>query len=117
MNKDYRVKKSNEIEAILKNKQFYSNRYFSVYVKTNPETIHFRYVISVGKKIGNAVNRNLLKRKIRAALTEMKLNLNNNVDVFIIAKEQSKSIDYKEIYKQLEYLFKKQKLLQGEKNE
>ncbi len=47
----------------------------------------------------------------------MKLNLNNNVDVFIIAKEQSKSIDYKEIYKQLEYLFKKQKLLQGEKND
>ncbi len=50
MKKEYRVKKSREIEEILKRKRFSSNPYFILYVKEQCETGHFRYAMSVGKK-------------------------------------------------------------------
>lgn len=117
MNKQYRVKKSNEIEKILKEKKFSVNSYFSVYKRKNPETSHFRYAISVGKKLGNAVVRNKIKRQIRAILNELNIDLNKNTDVFIIAKVKVLDIQYQEMLKQLEYLFNKQKLIKGEKND
>ena len=117
MKKEYRVKENKEIELILKNKVFKSNKYFSVYKRTNKETSHFRYAISVGKKIGKAVIRNKFKRKITAALSNLNIKLNDNVDVFIIAKPAICDIDYNIIYKELAYLFKKLNLLQGETNE
>ena len=117
MKKEYRVKKNQEIELILKNKNYKFNQYFSVYKRINEETSHFRYAISVGKKIGNAVERNKYKRLIRAAITNLNIKLDNNVDVFILAKPNICNIDYNNIYKELAYLFKKLNLLQGEKDE
>ena len=70
MKKAYRVKKSQEIEQILKEKKYRSSTAFSIYQKKQTETIHFRYAISVGKKLGNAVERNRLKRQIRAIVRE-----------------------------------------------
>ena len=52
MKKEYRIKKSKEIEEVLKNKKYASNPYFSIYIKENNENHHFRYAISVNKKIG-----------------------------------------------------------------
>ena len=117
MNKQYRVKKTIEIEKILKEKNFSGNSYFSVYKRKNPETSHFRYAISVGKKLGNAVVRNKIKRQIRAILNELNIDLNKNIDVFIIAKVKILDISYQEMLKQLKYLFNKQKLIKGEKND
>ncbi len=116
MNKEYRVKKNTEIEAILKEKNCRSNSYFSIYKKTNLETSHFRYAMSVGKKIGNAVTRNKYKRLISSAVSNLNIKLDLNVDVFIIARAKVTELDYNKIYKEIEYLFKKQNLLnQGEK--
>lgn len=118
MNKEYRVKKSAEIEDILKAKTSRSNQYFSVYKRINPETSHFRYAMSVGKKVGNAVTRNKYKRLISAVVASLNIKLESNVDVFIVARAKVTELGYHEIHKEIEYLFKKQNLLnQGEKNE
>ncbi len=117
MKKQYRVKKSNEIEQILKEKKYVSNPYFSIYKRMNPETSNFRYAISVGKKIGNAVIRNKIKRQIRAILNMMSFDINQNIDVFIIARNKIIDLSFLEMKKQLEYLFNKQKLIKGEKND
>ena len=117
MNKQYRVKKNKEIELIIKEKKFWSNPYYSVYKRFNPETKNFRYAISVGKKLGNAVVRNQIKRKITAILDNLNINLDTNTDVFIIARSKLIEADFEEMKKQLKYLFKKLNLLKGEKNE
>ncbi len=117
MKKQYRVKKNQEIELILKEKRFSKNRYFSLYQRINPETIHFRYAISVGKKIGNAVVRNKIKRQVTSIIDNLNLNLNSNTDVFIIVRPAVKDIEFLKMKSQLEYLFNKQKLLQGDKND
>ncbi|MCR5350570.1 MAG: ribonuclease P protein component [Acholeplasmatales bacterium] len=118
MKKEYRVKKSTEIEKILSERKCKSNQYFSVFVKNNSETSHFRYAISVGKKIGNAVKRNHFKRLITASISNLDIKLDNNIDVFIIAKSSIINLEYNDIYKELKYLFSKHKLIkQGETNE
>ena len=116
MKKQYRVKKSKEIEQILKNRRFSSSPYFTIYMKEQHETNHFRYAMSVGKKIGNAVVRNHIKRQIRAALRTF--NVIPAVDVFIVARGKIIDLDFQGIERELKYLFQRQKLLvKGEKND
>lgn len=116
MKKEYRIKKSKEIEAILKKKKFVSNAYFVIYIKDQDETNHFRYAMSVSKKIGKAVVRNHIKRQIRAIIRE--LTIKDGVDVFIIARNKIKEISYQEMSEQLCHLLQKQKILvKGEKND
>ena len=116
MKKQYRVKKSKDIEIILKNHKFSSSPYFTLYIKENHETNHFRYAMSVGKKIGNAVVRNKIKRQIRAIVRT--LLVLPNYDVFIVVREKSKLLDFQTMKKEIIALFKRQKLLmKGENND
>ena len=117
MKKEYRVKKNQEIETILKNRKYSANSYFSIYKMTNPKTSHFRYAISVGKKIGKAVERNHLKRRITAILDQIDIPIEQNIDIFIIAKPNSKNLEFKDLQKQLIYLLTKLNILKGAKND
>lgn len=105
MKKQYRIKKSSEIESVLKNKDSYGNKYFTVY-KKNSETSYFRYAISVGKKIGNAVRRNRVKRQMRVIISNMCDQL-YSIDIFIVAKPSVNELSFDEMKKHLKYLFKK----------
>ncbi len=117
MKKQYRVKKNTEIEAILANKKSYYNPYFSIYKMNNPKTSHFRYAISVGKKIGKAHERNYLKRKIRAALQSLNIPLDNNVDIFIIARAKAKELEYALLVEQIKNILIKLQIIKGDKND
>ncbi len=75
MRKSYRVKKEAEFQRVFTQGKSCANRQFVVYMIEKPEQVHFRVGISVGKKIGNAVARNWVKRRIRQSLTELKPQL------------------------------------------
>ena len=107
MKKEYRIKKSKEIEEVLKNKKYSSNPYFTIYIKENNENHHFRYAISVNKKIGKAVVRNRIKRQIRSIISQIEIKA--NLDVFIIVRSKVLDIDFEEMNKQILYLLRKQK--------
>ncbi len=111
MEKAYRVKKSAEIEKIMKNKASVGDGYFVVYKKQNDDINHFRFAISVPKKYGNAVMRNLMKRRIREIVR--KNQFIKNVDVFIITKPKAIDLTFQEIQASLEKLFARAKILEG----
>ena len=106
MNKQYRIKKSDEIEKVMKKGLKYSSKYFVIYKLENNETNHFRFATSVGKKIGNAVTRNLVKRRVRSVIDRLDLSL-KNMDVFIVAKSTVNDLTFDEYVKQISYLLKK----------
>ncbi len=106
MNKQYRVKKSDEIESILKAHKSFSNKYFVVYKKENYEALNFRYAISVGKKLGNAVSRNKVKRQMRAIVDSI-LIPDLKMDVFIVARPSVSGLAYRQMYQNIIYLFNK----------
>lgn len=106
MNKQYRVKKSDEIEMILKNHKSMANKYFVVYKKENYEALNFRYAISVGKKLGNAVVRNRVKRQMRSIIDSI-IVPDLKMDVFVVARPSVCELSYTKMYQNIIYLFNK----------
>lgn len=101
MKKSYRVKKEKEFQKVFFNKQSHANRRFVIYVLEKPEQKHFRVGISVGKKIGNAVVRNAVKRKIREAVFQLKDQIHPTCDFIIIARTGVEELSLQEVQKNL----------------
>ena len=111
MQKNYRIKKSSEIEQVMKNGRSKANPYFIVYKYKKTDNENFRIAISVWKKIGNAVERNKVKRYIRNVTTEHKQTIDSNYDYFVIALKGVKELDYVSFKEKLEQLYKKMDII------
>lgn len=103
MKKAYRVKSEADFQKVFHKGKSTANRQFVVYVLEKPDQTHFRVGISVGKKMGNAVQRNKIKRKIREILTEMEQTgqLKNDKDFIVIARKPAAEMTIQEVKKSL----------------
>ncbi len=109
MKKKYRVCKNHEFSAIMKEKQFYACPAFVIYVK--PRALdHARVGISVGKKLGNAVQRNRVKRQVRMMVDEI-YDFNEEFDTVLIVRPKYDCENYLNNKKSLERLKKKVKMI------
>ena len=86
------VKKNTEFNNIIKVGKKYSNDIFYIYIVDNPYPYN-RYGISVSKKVGNAVTRNLYKRRIKDIIDNMDIKFKSR-DVVIISRPKLKFCDY-----------------------
>ena len=86
------------------------------YQVQKPGQKHFRVGISVGKRIGNAVHRNWVKRRIRQTLLEVKPYLRQDVDFLVIARPAADGLEMAETKKNLVHALKRAHLLE-EKSE
>ena len=111
MKKRFRVKKEKDFNAIFKEGKSFANRKFVIYRLENDEQ-HFRVGLSVSKKLGNAVMRNQIKRRIRHILIEHKNQLVENVDFVVIARKGVEILDYAEMGKNLLHVLKLSKIYQ-----
>ena len=93
MNKYNRVKNNIEFNNIINKGKDYKNNYFVIYVLNN-ELNKYRFGITVGKKIGNAVLRNKLKRRLRAIVDLNKKNYQINKDYIIIIRKSCVDADF-----------------------
>ncbi|ANK60607.1 MULTISPECIES: ribonuclease P protein component [Loigolactobacillus] len=93
MRKSYRVKKEADFQKVFELGDSKANRNYVIYRMDKPEQKHFRVGISVGKKIGNAVHRNQVKRHIRQSLQELKPMLKSDVDFLVIARPHADTLD------------------------
>lgn len=111
MRKSYRVKKEADFQNVFTRGQSCANRKFVVYQIKKPGQKHFRVGLSVGKKIGNAVMRNQVKRYIRQSLLELKPQLPRDVDFIVIARPGAEQLNFHEAKKNLSHVLKLAKLL------
>lgn len=106
MKKAYRVKKEKDFQQVFHAGRSCANKKFVVYTIDKPDSIHFRVGISVGKKVGNAVVRNRIKRMIRAAVFDLKEEIVPRQDFIIIARPAVKGIPMGELKKNLVHVLK-----------
>lgn len=100
MRKSYRVKSEKDFGKVFHNGHSTANRQFVIY-RLEKDQPHFRIGISVGKKIGNAVTRNAVKRKIRQSITELKAGIDPSNDFIVIARKPAADMTTAEVKKSL----------------
>ena len=108
MKKEFRVKKSSEIEMIIRTKKSVSNKHFVLYKRENRENTHFRFAVSVSKKYGNAVKRNKIKRQVREIVSKIDITVTD--DLFIVVKPKIPNLSYVELDASLRQLMARQKI-------
>ena len=117
MRKSFRVKKEQEFQRVFEQHQSVANHKFVVYQLAKPGQVHFRVGISVGKKIGNAVERGWVKRRIRQTLLELKPQLKADVDFLVIARPSAKGLSMAEIRRNLVHVLKLAELIEEKQSE
>jgi ribonuclease P protein component len=111
MKKGYRIKDNKEFQYVFKKGKSFANRQLVVYYIKKQEQHHFRIGLSVGKKIGNAVTRNRIKRYLRQAFHELEEKVSPVHDIIVIARQPTKDMDSYQIKKSLIHLLSRERLL------
>lgn len=107
--KKYEIVKSNiEFNNIINSTDKVSNSFYIIYKSTSND-IYPKFGIAVGKKIGNAVERNYIKRQIRRIIDNNKFLFQNNSNYIIIVKKQAKELSFEEKENSLKKLLIKEK--------
>ena len=98
-----------EFKSLLRKKKF-SNKYVTIYFgaleKKDNKKLNISF--SVKKKIGNAVQRNKIKRRLRNIMNDAvkKLSINFNFSFLVIAKSTMLNSEFKDIKETLFQGFK-----------
>ncbi|MEG2869484.1 MAG: ribonuclease P protein component [Terrisporobacter sp.] len=106
-NKTKGLKKDSDFRKVYKHGKSFANKYLVMYILENRSDLS-RVGISVSKKVGNAIIRNKIRRRIKECY---RLNVDENVkagyDIVFIARVSSNEVEYKDIEKSINHLIKK----------
>lgn len=100
--KSYRVKRDKDFQAIFSEGKSVANRQFVVYY-LEKEQEHFRLGLSVSKRLGNAVVRNRIKRRLRHLVQEFAPQL-KHWDFVVIARSGVAELTTAELKKNLRHV-------------
>lgn len=92
------LKNSRDFDRIIKNNKPYKFKDYIIYIERNTNDI-YKFGLSVGKKIGNAVNRNKIKRQLKSIID--KKDYQNNFNCIIIVGKGIKEKNFEEREKNL----------------
>lgn len=111
MNKIYRLKSSKSFEYIHKHgKSFANSNLVLVYT---PTKFNLKVGFSVSKKLGKAVIRNKVKRRLREGVRIMIPYLNPHYNYMIIARQAAAECDYHQLLSSLKHLLLKANLVEN----
>lgn len=99
------VKEKKDFDKAFKLRNQMSSRYAYIYINDN-DLENYRFGICVSKKLGNAVIRNLIKRRVKNIIDKSKLHFANK-DYIIVLKKSAVSTQYLELKEDLIGVLKK----------
>lgn len=115
MKKAYRIKDNEEFQYIFQHGKSFANRQLVIYYMNKPMQKHFKVGLSVGKKIGNAVTRNRIKRYLRQSFLELEDRIIPTLNIVIIARQPTSKMNFHEIKASLTHLLSRQSLFKNSK--
>lgn len=111
MQKTYSLKKNAQFKYVHRRGASAGSREIVLlYVRANTLKVGF----SVGKKIGCAVARNRVKRRLRAACVPLLPRMKKGLYVFI-ARQSASTAEFAQLSRSMQYLLRKQDLLLPER--
>lgn len=86
--KGRRLSRSSEFQRVYRQGRSKANRYLVLYSFARGDAAEdaSRFGVSVGRKVGNAVARNRVKRTIREALDQLEPKLTDGLDYVVLAR-------------------------------
>lgn len=94
MNKEYIVRKNEEISKIVKTGKKTVSKFYIIYYIESDTTFN-KYCISVSKKLGKAHLRNKIKRRVKDILMKNKMELKRKY--VIILRKEAVTASYKDL--------------------
>lgn len=110
MKRKYRITRANDFKRVRQNGKTYTHPLVLIQVLVEPGE-QKRIGIIVGKVVGNAVTRNLVKRRIRAIAEMYVQKLNLYADILVIARPPCAKAEFQEIHQAIAGVFKKAELI------
>ena len=110
MRREYSLRRNKEFRYVYRRGKSVSDSQIGlVYVAT--KTPHLKVGFSVSKKVGNSVERNRLKRRMKEAFFSMLDNISPCCLLIFTPREQAKSMEYTEIISSMSKLLKRAGLM------
>ncbi|PTV97907.1 ribonuclease P protein component [Halanaerobium saccharolyticum] len=106
------LKKNKEFKKVYENGSSYATRNLVIYCLNYEKGKKNRYGLSVSKKIGNAVVRNRLKRRLREIIREFEREKEfKGYDIIFIARKPVVNLDYHRLKKDVKKLYQKMNII------
>lgn len=99
-----RLRRRKDFLACYKGGKLYSQAHLVLYLRPQPSGRRFGFV--VGKKVGNAVVRNQVKRRLRAACRQCLVGLGEGFDAVIVVRKTAAQTTYQQLLQEMKYLFR-----------
>lgn len=109
--KRLRLRKKEDFAKVFKHGKAAANHQFVVYVKSSPAAESFRFGVSASKKIGNAVVRNRMRRRVKEIVRRMEPMVKPHVDIVCIVRKPALELDHNALKKSIQHVFKRANLL------
>ncbi len=99
------IKKKEDFNKIIKTCPYYKNKFFTIYIRKK-KISKTCFGLAISKKVGNAVLRNKLKRRLRSIIDKNKDIFSNSCDYIIMIKKDCAVTTFQELEKKLIELIK-----------
>lgn len=111
MQQQFRLAKREDFNRVFRSGKSSANRQFVVYALHNPGTAHFRVGISASKKLGGAVVRNRLRRRVKEIMRHHAPEIARHYDLVVILRKPVVDMDYHAMEKSLLHVLRRASLL------
>ncbi|WP_438433611.1 ribonuclease P protein component [Gorillibacterium sp. sgz500922] len=107
MIKEHRLRKREDFNRVYRRGKSTANLQFVLYFLPQREPGPFRLGVSVSKKLGNAVVRNSIRRRMKEIVRLNADKIQPGLDVVIIARKPVASMDYAEMERSLLHVIRR----------
>ena len=115
MQKQYRLSRKKDFSAVYRVGKSAANYQLVLYYKKNPAEPHFRLGISASKKIGGAVVRNRIRRRLKEIFRLHADEIKEGYDLVVIVRKAAVELDHSALTRSVRHVLKKADLLKPRK--
>lgn len=110
MKRRFRLTRSNDIKRVRRAGKSYAHPLVVLVVSTASENTH-RIAIITGKSVGGAVERNLIRRRLRAICDHLLPEMKPGFEAVLIARGPSQKAEFRDLEKVVSSVFQRAGLI------